>query len=596
MRLTSRGADSHPPRERRIARGGARPTLRVASRPANSPWTLGGMRMASNEVDVLIVGGGPTGLMLAAGLAAAGVRCRVVDREPVRPTTSRALVVHARSLELLAKLGVADRLVARGRRSVHAYAYVNRRPAAHVEFGAGGEDDTPYPFALFVSQVETERVLDEYLAERGVEVERPVALEGFSVGDGGVRVRLRHGDGREEEIRARYLVGCDGAHSAVRKAAAIPFEGAPYPQDFILADIDLAGVDDVSAIHVFVAREGLLAAFPLGATGQYRLIGSRAGDVPPDVGPPALDEFRALAARVCPFPLAFEAPRWLARFRLHHRLAARYRQGPVFLAGDAAHIHSPAGGQGMNTGLQDAANLAWKLALVVGRHAPEALLDSYEAERRPVGRRLLRTTDRLFALAVARNPIVLGAAAAIVPRIAPRVLGSAQLRGRAFRFLSQLDIAYPATTVVGANGNGADAGFARGPAVGQRAPDAPVRLADERAPASLFTLLTGHAHHLLVFAGPGATAVPGEARAVVALAAARSGWVETHVVVGGAAAGDPLGPSGACVDHSGAAHRRYGLGGPGYYLIRPDGHVACRAASLEAAPLAAYLGRLLPEA
>ncbi|CAA9335269.1 MAG: hypothetical protein AVDCRST_MAG11-2666, partial [uncultured Gemmatimonadaceae bacterium] len=379
------------------------------------------MRVVSSDVDVLVVGGGPTGLMLAAGLATAGATCRIVDQEPARPETSRALVVHARSLELLGRLGVADRLVARGRRSVRAHAYVNRRAAARVEFGAGGEDDTPYPFALFVSQVETERVLDEYLAGHGVRVERPVALEGLAVVDGGVRARLRHGDGRAEEVRARYLVGCDGAHSAVRKGAGIAFEGAPYPQDFVLADVDLAGVDDPQAIYVFLAREGLLAAFPLGAVGQYRLIGSRAGDVAPDAGPPTVDEFRALAARVSPFPVTVTAPRWLARFRLHHRLAARYREGPVFLAGDAAHIHSPAGGQGMNTGLQDAANLAWKLALVLRHGAPAALLDSYEAERRPVGRRLLRTTDRLFALAVARNPVALAVAAAVAPRLAPRV-------------------------------------------------------------------------------------------------------------------------------------------------------------------------------
>ena len=548
------------------------------------------MDTTSSDVDVLVAGGGPTGLMLTASLAAAGVRCRVVDQAPARASTSRALVVHARSLELLAKLGVADQLVAHGRRSVRARAYVNRRAAFAAEFGgAGGVDDTPYPFVLFVSQVETERALDDHLARLGIAVERPVSLVDFTGEGDGVRALLRHGDGREESVHARYVVGCDGAHSAVRKAAAIPFEGAPYPQDFVLADLQVAGLEEEGSFFIFVAPEGLLAVFPLGAPGEYRLIASRAGDVPPDAGDPTVDEFQALAARVCPVPLTFSAPRWLARFRLHHRLAAHYRAGPAFLAGDAAHIHSPAGGQGMNTGLQDAANLAWKLALVVRGGAPEALLDSYEGERRPVGRRLLRTTDRLFALAAARHPVALAVAGALLPRLGPRALGDQRLRRRAFRFVSQLDIAYPRSPAVGEAPPGDGPRFRGGAAAGHRAPDAPILLPGGAGPTTLFDHLTGPTHHLLIFAGPAAAAMPPGASLVAALAAPRATWIETHRVAGAAG-----GTAGAFVDHAGLAHARYGLDGPGYYLVRPDGYVAFRAPSLDPEPLATYLKRLVP--
>ena len=553
------------------------------------------MRLTQSEVDVLVVGGGPTGLMAAAGLTTAGVTCRVVDQAPARPGTSRALVVHARSLELLAKLGVAERLVARGRRSVRARTYVNRRPAVQVTFGAGGgSDDTPFPFALFVSQVETERVLDEYLAARGVCVDRPVTLADFAADAAGVRARLRRADGSDEEVRARYLVGCDGAHSAVRKAAGIAFDGAPYPQHFILADLDVEGLGEEGAIHVFVGREGLLAGFPMGAPGQYRLIASRAETVPADAGAPTLDEFRALAASVCPYPLTLHAPRWLARFRLHHRLAARYRAGPVFLAGDAAHIHSPAGGQGMNTGLQDAANLAWKLALVVQGRAPERLLDSYDAERRPVGRRLLRTTDRLFAVAVARNPLALAAAGTLLPRIAPMLLGQSALRDRAFRFLSQLDIAYPRSPVVHEEPGAGEARFHGGPAAGHRAPDAPLARSGRAQCATLFARMTGPAHHLLVFAGRDAASVPPEASALAALAASCGGMVEIHGIAGRHPTGEVQDAAAvSCVDVSDIAHERYGLRGPGYYLVRPDGHVALRVPSLDPAPLREHLGDVL---
>ena len=555
------------------------------------------MSAAPSEIDVLIVGGGPTGLMLAAGLAMADVRCRIVDQAAVRPDTSRALVVHARSLELLAKLGVADRLVARGRRSVRARTYVNRRPAVQVAFGGGGADDTPYPFALFVSQVETERVLDEFLAERGLGVERPLTLVDFVADDGGVRARLRHADGAEEEVRARYLVGCDGAHSAVRKGAGIAFDGAPYPQDFILADVEARGLEEDGAIHVFVARDGLLACFPMDGPGRYRLVASRADAVPPDAGAPTLEEFRALAASVCGYPLTFDAPRWLSRFRLHHRLAARYRAGPVFLAGDAAHIHSPAGGQGMNTGIQDAANLAWKLALVLRGRAPERLLDSYEAERQPVGRRLLRTTDRLFAVAVARNPVALGVAGTLLPRIAPVLLGRSALRDRAFRFISQLDIAYPRSPAVSAEPRAGESGFHGGPPAGHRAPDAPLapsgRVGGDGGD-TLFARMTGPAHHLLVFAGPDAAAMPAEASALRALVATCGDAVATHGIVGR----HPMGALAdlterRSVDVEGVAHERYGLRGPGYYLVRPDGHVALRAASLDVAPLREHLDHVL---
>src|SRR5919199_2695232 len=224
------------------------------------------------ETDVLVVGGGPTGLVMAAQLAARGIGCRIIDKAPVRSQHSRALVVQARSLELLQKMGVADELVARGRRTIKATPFVEGRPAANLEFGDIGVDDTPYPFLLFVSQAETERLLEKHLESLGVKVERPVELLSFEGDAEGVSARLLHGDGRQETARVRYVVGADGAHSTVCHTLGLSFEGDAYPQDFVLADteIDWSGEDD--RLYFFLSRKGLLAVFSLAGPSTYRLI------------------------------------------------------------------------------------------------------------------------------------------------------------------------------------------------------------------------------------------------------------------------------------------------------------------------------------
>jgi len=534
------------------------------------------MNTSPHDTEVLVAGGGPTGLMLALGLASRGIACRVVDRAPVRSDRSRALVVHARSLELLQKMGIADELIAAGRRTMAANVFINGRPALRFAFGDVGKvTDTPFPFALLVSQVDTERVLEARLASLGTQVEHPLELLGFAQDADGVRARLRHGDGREEEIRARYLVGCDGAHSAVRKGAGLTFEGAPYPQDFVLADVNVEWEKDDGGLYIFVSRAGLLAAFPFAEPGSYRLIATRPDGVPDDAGDPTLDELREIVRQTSPASMELRDPRWLARFRLHHRAANHYRAGRAFVAGDAAHIHSPAGGQGMNTGIQDAANLAWKLALVLRGHAPDGFLDSYEAERLPVGRRLLRTTDRLFAGTAARGRVSLALAGFLLPRLGGFALGRPGLAARGFRFISQLEIAYPSSSVVGE----ARPRLRGGPGAGHRAPDAPVGRGGSET--TLFSLCAGPAHHLLVFGGDGTNALR-------TLAAEHLGEVEAHHITRNSAV------AGAWIDDSGEAHRRYAVTNAGYYLIRPDGHVAFRTPGLNPEPLARHLVKHFP--
>ena len=419
-------------------------------------------------LDVLVVGAGPTGLTLAAQLQAMGATCRIVDRQPDRVHESRALAVQPRTLEVLRGLGITQELLKRGNDAVWVQLHAGTRVVRIRLFGLGLAD-TAYPFLLFVSQADTEQVLIEHLAARGVGVERRVELVGFHADEGAVTCTLRHGDGRTEQVHSRYLVGCDGAHSTVRRAAGIPFKGGAYPQTFALADLEVDGGLDGDTAYAWLGQVGILFLFPLGRPASWRLLGMHPalqGREAP--ARPSLAELQALADHFTGGRLRLRDPVWLTYFRLAHRHASRYRAGRVFLAGDAAHVHSPAGAQGMNTGIQDAWNLGWKLALVTHGVAREALLDSYDAERRPVGRYVVRFTDRAFAVTTSTNPILRALRTQLVPRVLPLALRLDRGLAYGFRSVSQLGISYRHSPAV-QEGRPA---LRRGPRAGDRLPDA----------------------------------------------------------------------------------------------------------------------------
>lgn len=420
--------------------------------------------------DVLVVGAGPTGLALAAELTAFGVSLRVVDAAADRVHESRALAVQPRTLEVLRPLGVHRELIERGNPAARLRITAGGRVACTPLFDIGAED-TAFPFLRFVSQAETEAVLGEHLTGHGVAVERGVTLESFRPGADGTPVcSLRHADGTREVVRARYLVGCDGARSTVREQAGIPFVGGRYPQAFLLADLAADGLDD-GTVHAYLGPEGPLFFFPLGRPAPWRLITMRprtgAGTGPERV---PLAELQQASDRATGGAVRVRDPVWTSVFHVHHRAASRYRAGRAFVAGDAAHVHSPAGAQGMNTGIQDAVNLGRKLGLVCRHGSPEALLDSYDAERRPVGEFVLRFTDRAFTAATSANPLIRAVRSHVVPRVLPLVLRFRAGRRLAFRTVSQLGIHYRHSPAVESSRS-----VGRGPRPGDRLPDARVR-------------------------------------------------------------------------------------------------------------------------
>jgi 2-polyprenyl-6-methoxyphenol hydroxylase-like FAD-dependent oxidoreductase len=534
----------------------------------------------AEQLGVLVVGAGPTGLTLAAQLAALGATVRVVDRQLDRVHESRALAVLPRTLEVLRSLGISQRLVERGNDAVLLQLHVGGRVVRTRLFDIG-LDDTAYPFLLFVSQAETEAVLNEHLAARGVRVERGAELVAFASDERQVTCTLRLQDGSSEQLRTRYLAGCDGAHSSVRRLAGIPFEGGSYPQTFALGDLEVDGDLERDAAHAFVGALGMLFFFPLGRPASWRMLGVRPtvpGAAEPEEPPqPSLADLQAIADSFTGGELRLRDSAWLTYFRLHHRQALRYRAGRVFLAGDAAHVHSPAGAQGMNTGIQDAWNLGWKLALVDRGLADEALLDSYQAERWPIGRFVVRFTDRATSIATGDNSLVRLIRTQVAPRLAPLVLRLSRVRAFGFRTVSQLRIHYRDSPAVD---EGRPA-LRRGPRAGDRLPDA--RIVARGRESWLQEALATPGYHLLLCGPAGSWNV----EALTALGDRYAGLVAVHRLAREAAA-DVL------HDVRGEAFVRLGVQQSAQYLVRPDGYIGYRSSDTDLRGLERYLARWLP--
>jgi 2-polyprenyl-6-methoxyphenol hydroxylase-like FAD-dependent oxidoreductase len=391
-------------------------------------------------LDVLIVGAGPTGLVLALWLTRLGVHVRIVDRTAEPGTTSRALAVQARTLELYRQIGIADAVVERGRRVLAANLWVTGHKVARAVFGEMGAGLSPFPFAQIFPQDEHERLLIERLAEAGVEVERGTELVHFGDEAGRVHAQLKRADGTLETCEAAYIAGCDGAHSSVREALNIGFPGGTYTHLFYVADVDASGAVMNGELHVALDRTDFLAIFPLKGDGRARLVGTVRDEAVrqhenlswTDVSQRVIEWLRIDIRRV----------NWFSTYRVHHRVADHFSKGHAFLLGDAAHVHSPVGGQGMNTGIGDAVNLAWKLAAVLHGRADASLLDSYEPERIAFARRLVATTDQAFTGVTSTGAIARLVRLHIVPILFPLITKLPWLRRLMFRTVSQTAVNY----------------------------------------------------------------------------------------------------------------------------------------------------------
>jgi 2-polyprenyl-6-methoxyphenol hydroxylase-like FAD-dependent oxidoreductase len=405
------------------------------------------------QTDVLIVGAGPTGLSLARQLSRFGVDHVIVDKREGTTPHSKAIGVQARTLEIYEQIGIAERLLSEGRIADKARLVSGGEVKAEIDFGAFGTGMSPFPFLLIVEQGVHERIVYEDLKNVGGSVRWMTVMSGFDQTGSGITATLASEAG-EEIVTAKYLVGCDGAHSLVRKSLGLKFEGSTFERLFYVADVDIDWEFTHEAFYGNLGENTLTAFFPMkGGDRRWRVVGTFPEGHDKDEGDILFDEIERQVAQDTSLKFDITHVNWFSVYKVHSRAVERFSSGRCFLAGDSAHIHTPAGAQGMNTGIQDGYNLAWKLAEVIKHGAPESLLETYNEERLPNAKRLLQTTDRLFDFAASDDWLTSFLRKNIFPRVANFALGIESIRQFVFPIVSQIGINYRESSLSSTEGS-----------------------------------------------------------------------------------------------------------------------------------------------
>ena len=470
-------------------------------------------------------------MVLALWLTRFGVSVRIIDKLAASGTTSRALAVQGRTLEYYQQFGLAQAVVDHGHKVAGVNLWVKAKAAARIPLGDLGQGLTPFPFPLIFPQDEHEALLIERLSALGITIERQVELADFEDRGAEIRATLRRKDGSEELGSYAYLAGCDGARSRVREVLGVGFPGGTYDHLFYVADVEAGGPPMNGELHVDIDDADFLGVFPLRETGKARLIGSVRDDAAKDHEHLEFEDVRGRAMQN--LRIEVKHVNWFSTYRVHHRVAQQFRKGRAFLLGDAAHIHSPVGGQGMNTGIGDAVNLAWKLAASLKEPRSSPLLDTYEPERIAFARRLVATTDRAFTAVTSDTAFARFVRTKVIPAVVPVLLHLPAMRRFAFRTVSQIAVNYR------------DSPLSRGAAGKLRGGDRLPWVKIDRGDAHNFVALTSMDWQIHVYGDP----APG----VRALADGRK--IPLHVFPWE------------------AGMTRAGLKRNAAYLIRPDGYI-----------------------
>ncbi len=412
------------------------------------------MSNTTQKTQVVIAGAGPTGLSLAAQLIRYNIDFIILEKNEHTTPLSKAVVVQARSLEIFKELGIVETAIQRGQVTTALNLFYKGKQRAFVDINGLGNGVSEFPFALSLEQSKTETLLAEYVTKHNKQINWQCAFECFEQNEKGVTVFYKDANGTEQKIEADYLVGCDGASSPIRHQMGATFEGDTVPKLFYVADVILKStIINKNELFIFLIKKGFIIFFPMEGKGHYRVIG-----ILPDVTDVEhhfeFEEIRKFVVEQVSVPLEFEKLTWFSTYKVHSRKANDFMKGRAFICGDAAHIHTPAGGQGMNTGIQDAYNLAWKLAACLKGDAGAPLLDTYNSERTQNARHLLQTTDRMFDVMTGANAILNFFRLSFFPVFARIITNSVFAKKRIFPLVSQTGIAYPdsALTIASAIG------------------------------------------------------------------------------------------------------------------------------------------------
>ncbi len=526
----------------------------------------------TRQTDVLIVGAGPSGLLAAKILNDYGIQFRIIDHDPAPTSESRATIVHGRTLELLDKLGLSQSVTQNGQRVVHATLVRNDKILANFPIGGAEDHPTNYPHAVVHEQWKTEGLLNTRLEAAGAHVEWSTDFVKIESTTTGSHVTIKRPDGTQETLFARYVIAADGARSDVRRQLQIKFEGQTYPQIAFTADVDMRTNKSRDALHLLYFREGFVQFVPLKSESglSYRLIGTLPDELEAEVRAGRKNDIDASDLEAI-FETHLKTSAELLKvhqvniYRLHRRLASTYSKGSVFLVGDAAHVHTPAGGQGMNTVMGDAFNLAWKLAMVINGWAKPDLLESYEAERRPVAQSVLNGSDKGFALEANKHPLMQIFNNYVLPtliRVANHIPPVRRFNSRLF---SQNWINYAQSPSVAA------AAGTQGIQPGARFPFASFEAGIHKGKTT-HDLIRGLNHQAFVF----------HANTQVSLEPIAQSLKKFGVPI------DLVDVSKECT----GLHNSFAVNSPTIFLVRPDGHVAFQGPANDLNALETYLGRV----
>jgi 2-polyprenyl-6-methoxyphenol hydroxylase-like FAD-dependent oxidoreductase len=534
------------------------------------------------RTDVIIVGAGPTGLALACQLVRYDVDFVLIDKSAGVTPYSKALGVHARTLEIYEQLGLAQKAVEQGTIAGKVRLLERGEVLGQVELSNIGKGLSAYPFMLVLEQSRNEQLMYDWLKQHGHEVLWQTELESFSQDDMTVTAQVKSSDAESQTIAGKYLVGCDGPHSLVRHNLALAFEGSTFARLFYVADVQIDWKFTHDALTVCLAPHGVVAFFPMPGEKRWRIVGAFPEGLEKDERDIIYEEIEAQIKKEAQLELDITRVDWFSTYKVHTRHVDKFSAGRCFVAGDAAHIHTPAGGQGMNTGIQDAYNLAWKLALVLKHSAHAQILETYNEERLPNAKRLTATTDRMFNLAAGKDWFVGLIRTTIFPPLAKYILSIEAVRKKFFILISQIGITYRSGSL-----SMHDAGAHNGDAqfevkAGDRMPYFEIdgKSIYERLHAPQFHLLTfsagpGVSHELKLSTDDGGGLLSGE-KEPDATEARYTEIVDRHLI--------PLEPKGVEI---------FGTDEPFNLLLRPDNYIGFISSDTSSGPLLKYFARLL---